>query len=290
MILRRGFGKLRVMRREIATWRMAIRIRTVLASLVLLSACAAATCEAPAAAIAAFDAYAGTVESRLAEQHRSPTGFLVSIGSRSQTALRLRRGGLILEQLTPASEAEFPGAMLHHWRGTAFVPRATADGFAQLMKDFSRYPQRFSPQVVQASILSPHDGGIPNHFTASLRVRERQGITVVLDTTYDVTFGRIDALRGYSISRSTRISEIGSPGTPHEHALNDGEAHGFLWRQNTYWSYEERDGGLYMQIESISLTRAIPSGLGWLIRPYVESVPRESLEFTLRATCNALRT
>ena len=63
----------------------------------------------------------------------------------------------------------------------------------------------------------------------------------------------------------------------------------FCGGMNTYWSYEERDGGLYMQVDSISLTRAIPAGLGWAVRPYVESVPRESLEFTLRAACNALK-
>ena len=90
-------------------------------------------------------------------------------------------------------------------------------------------------------------------------------------------------------SRSTRISEIASPGHDEERALNSDEEHGFLWRMNTYWSYEERDGGLYMQVESISLTRSIPHGLGWVVRPFVESVPRESLEFTLRSACNALR-
>jgi hypothetical protein len=122
-----------------------------------------------------------------------------------------------------------------------------------------------------------------------MRVRQRHVLTVVMDTTYDVTFARFDALRGYSISRSTQINEIDSPGTRHERALSSSEEHGFLWRLNTYWSYEERDGGLYMQIESVSLTRSIPTGLGWAIGPFVQSVPRESLEFTLRSTCNALR-
>ena len=70
--------------------------------------------------------------------------------------------------------------------------------------------------------------------------------------------------------------------------MNAAEEHGFLWRQNTYWSYEERDGGLYLQIESVSLSRSIPTGLGWALRPYVESVPRESLEFTLRSACEAI--
>jgi hypothetical protein len=127
-----------------------------------------------------------------------------------------------------------------------------------------------------------------------MRVRQKHVLTVVMDTAYDITFGRPDfgrfaAQRGYSTSRSTQIEEIDSPGTPHERALGPGEEHGFLWRMNTYWSYAERDGGLYIQIESVSLSRSIPTGLRWLIGPFVESVPRESLEFTLRATSDALR-
>ncbi len=74
-----------------------------------------------------------------------------------------------------------------------------------------------------------------------------------------------------------------------ERALSADEQHGFLWRLNTYWSYEERDGGLYLQVESVSLTRSIPHGLGWMVGPFIETIPRESLEFTLRSTCSALR-
>ena len=237
------------------------------------------------AAIGAFNTYFGVVESRLAQQHRSQNGFLAPVASGPENEMRLRRGELIVEKLTPATGAELPGAMLHHWRGTAFAPGAKAADFERLMKDFNAYPQHFSPQVVQAKILSQ----LGDHFQASMRVRQKHVITVVMDTSYDITFGRLDALHGYSISRSTRIAEIDSPGTSRERALNSGEEHGFLWRLNTYWSYEERDGGLYMQIESVSLTRSIPTGLGWAIGPFVESVPRESLEFTLRSTCNALR-
>jgi hypothetical protein len=250
----------------------------------LFSACVAGKCEAPSAATATFSSYVSKVESRLKIQHGAANGFLASVGSGTQTDARLRKS-----ELTPANETDLSGAMLHHWRGTAFVRGATADDFERLMKDFSGYPQRFSPQVVKARVLSPHDGRIPDQFTAMMRVRQHHMITVVMDTTYDVSFGRLDAMHRYSISRSMRISEIGSPGTPHERALNGGEAHGFLWRQNIYWSYEERDGGLWMQIESISLTRDIPTGLGWIVRPYLESVPRESLEFTLRSVYNALR-
>jgi hypothetical protein len=153
------------------------------------------------------------------------------------------------------------------------------------MRDVNGYPQLFSPQVVQARVVAQNGDSMQT----LMRVRQRHAITVVMDTAYDVNFGRLDERHGYSVSRSTRISEIDSPGTRDERVLAPNEAHGFLWRLNTYWSYEERDGGLYIQVESVSLTRSIPRGLGWAVRPFVESVPRESLEFTLRSTCNALR-
>jgi len=241
--------------------------------------------EPPPAAVAAFNSYARMVETRLVQQHGSVSTFLASVSSHPQSADRLRRGELILENLTPPAGADLTGAMLHHWRGTAFAPGAKAADFERLMKDFSAYPQYFSPQVLQAKILT-HQG---DHLQATMRVRQRHVITVVMDTAYDISYGRLDAQHGYSISKSTRIAEIDLPGTASERVLSPGEEHGFLWRLNTYWSYEERDGGLYMQIESVSLTRSIPTGLGWAVRPFVESVPRESLEFSLRSTCNALR-
>jgi hypothetical protein len=231
------------------------------------------------AATAVFDSYVGSVEARLGQQHRSRDTFLAPVD-----VSRLRRGEVIIERLTPAKEANMPGAMLHHWRGTTFAPGATAADFEKLMRDVSAYPMHFQPQVVRASILSRQG----DRYQAQMRVRQKHVITVVLEMVSDVRPGRLDAQRGYSTARSTRIEEIDSPGTSKERALSGSEAHGFLWRINTYWSYEEGDGGLYMQIETVSLTRSIPTGLGWVIRPFVESVPRESLEFTLRATERAL--
>jgi len=252
---------------------------------ILLSVCCTAVAEPNPVATATFDAYINGVESRLVQQHQSGNDFLAPTDRG-----RLRNGELIIDKLAPPSPAGYPGAMLHHWRGTAFAPGAKAADLERLMRDFNAYPHYYSPQVVQSRILSQQE----NHYKVAMRVRQHHVITVVMDTAYDLSFEHsvmphTGASRGYSISRSTRISEIESAGTPNEHALAPGDDHGFLWRLNTYWSYEERDGGLYMQIESASLTRAIPTGLGWVIGPFVESVPRESMEFTLRATCNALK-
>ena len=260
------------------------RLLFLVCGFVLLEACGGnVLAEPPAKAVSAFKLYIDAVEFRLDRQHRLQEGFLASVAGESQSTLR--GGEFVLQQLTPSGGTELPGALLHHWRGTAFAAGARAADFERLMRAFNAYPEYFSPQVVQSRVVAQRD----DRAQVVMRVRQRHVMTVVMDTAYDVSFGRLDAQHGYSVSRSTRIWEIDSPGTPSEHALNARDEHGFLWRQNTYWSYEERDGGLYMQVESVSLSRAIPPGLGWAVRPFVESVPRESLEFTLRAACKALR-
>lgn len=241
--------------------------------------------EPSSAAVSAFNSYVVAIEARLQQQHGSLNTFLPLSTPDPQSTQRLHRGELIVEQLTPPAGEDLPGALLHHWRGTAFVSGAKAADFEHLLKDFSAYPQYFPPQVLQSRVLPQRDG----YLQVLLRVRQKHVITVVMDTTYDVTFGRLDAQHGYSTSRSIRTEEIDSPGTNRERVLNANEEHGFLWRLNTYWSYEERDGGLYLQIESVSLSRSVPVGLGWALRPYVESVPRESLDFTLRSARKAIQ-
>jgi hypothetical protein len=125
-------------------------------------------------------------------------------------------------------------------------------------------------------------------FRISLRMREQKVVTVVLDAEYQVHYGRLDAAHQFSVSRSLRISEIADAGSPHEHAVADAESHGYLWRLNSYWRFVQATDGVIVQCEAISLTRNVPTGLGWLIGPFVREIPRESLEATLGATRDAV--
>jgi len=253
-----------------------------LGALLLAAACGRAAGEASAADTAAFDKYVSAVEARLELQHRSRVAFLSGLTPENEA--QARRGEVAVERIATPGVA-LQGAMLHHWRGTAFAPGAKAADFERVMRDFAAYPRLYAPEVVSARVVAASG----DRLQAAMRVKQKHVLTVVMDTAYDVTFGRLDATRGWSLSRSTHIAEIDAAGTPKERALGPSEEHGFLWRLNTYWTYEERDGGLYLQVESISLTRAVPRGLGWAVGPYVESIPRESLEFTLRGTCAALK-
>ena len=124
-------------------------IFSVSCALLLVVAVGRAVGEPSPAAVSGFNSYVGGVEARLARQHGVREGFLAGGAASGESGMRLRRGELIVEQLTPAGRG-LPGAMLHHWRGTAFAAGATAADFERLMRDFDAYPQRFSPQVVQA--------------------------------------------------------------------------------------------------------------------------------------------
>lgn len=266
-------------------WQLMLRRQRVLAIWVLVSGSTAWALVPTAGEDAAFDRYAGRLEARLDQEHEVRSNFMSLPERGSQAEERLRRGALVVENLEPNGGADAPGALLHDWRGTAFIRGGKAADFEAILRQYASYAKRFAPEVLAARLT----GGEGDHLQAWMRVQQHHVLTVTLDTAYDVRFGRLDPLHGYSVSRSTKITEIDHAGGRDERALDAGEEHGYLWRLNTYWSWEERDGGLYVQIESISLTRAIPAGLGWAIGPFVESVPRESLEFTLRSACGALR-
>jgi len=233
------------------------------------------------AALAAFNARAAKVNGRLDAQHRSPQTFPGSLISETETQGSLHRGELVIEQLTPPGGEELPGALLHHWRGSAFIPGVTAAQMEQLLRDYSAYPRHYAPQVLATHILAQQS----DRYQVTMRLRQQHVLTVNLDATYDVRFGRLDPAHAFSFSRSTHIDELDSAG----HPLSPADQHGFLWQLDTWWTFAEQDGGLYVQLETLSLTRSIPTGLAWAVRPFIASVPRDSLAFTLRSTANALR-
>jgi hypothetical protein len=138
---------------------------------------------------------------------------------------------------------------------------------------------------VEKSKLESRDG---DHFKAFLRFRRRKIITVVMNTEHDITYFRDSATRAHSRSSATRIAEVENAGTAKEKEKTPGQDNGFMWRMETWWRMEERDGGVYVQNEVVSLSRDIPTGLGWMIEPFVTSIPKESLAFTMEATRKAV--
>jgi len=203
------------------------KLRALCLGVLFALLCEGLHAEAGANAAAAFQHYVQQVEARLQQQHRAGGSMLAPV---SET--RLRSGEFVREEITPKGGQEMPGALLHHWRGSCFVPGAHARQFERIFNDYGSYARVYSPQVLRASGQSRGNG----QYTAQMRIRQHHVLTVVLDMIFDIQLHPVDAQHGYSASHSTAISEIEGAGTPSEHALGSSEDHGFLWRQYTYCS------------------------------------------------------
>jgi len=156
------------------------------------------------------------------------------------------------------------------------VPDVTLDELLKVLQE----PQtdKHKQEEVLSSRVVSRDGDKQQVF---LRVRRTKWITAVFDTDYDVEYRRLSADRALSNSISTRIVEIENAGTPRERALPEGNDRGLLWRLNTYWRYKQHDGGVLVEIESVTLSRSLPPIIGSLIRPIVNNTARESMTRTL---------
>jgi hypothetical protein len=198
----------------------------------------------------------------------------------------LKKGEVITERMpSPDSQPPLlPHGLIHHWIGTVFIPGATLARTLTSLQDYDDQYRFYGPDVQRSKLLQ-RDG---NDFRIFLRLKKSKIITVILNTTYDVKYVPISADRAVSYSYSTRIAEVENPGKPNESEKPVGDDSGFMWRLNSYWRFLQRGGGVYVQLEAISLTRDIPAGLAWLIKPFVTSIPRESIEFTLSRTRDAL--
>ena len=240
----------------------------------------------------AFNHYVQITEVRIEKEVARPGAFLYLEGlpepQRSQALASVQKGDIYMEPLqtrdASGSAIEAPDGLIHHWIGAVFIPGATLRQVMDLVQNYDQHQDIYQPQVVRSRLIH-HEG---NDFQIFYRLREKKVITVTLNTNHDVQYFPIDATHCRSRSVSTRIAEVANADQPGEYEKPVGHDGGFLWRMDSYWRFEEKDRGVYVEVESISLTRDIPIGLGWIIKPFVTSIPRESLLMTLGSTRSAV--
>jgi hypothetical protein len=237
--------------------------------------------------VEAFERYVRLTEARNNEELLRGTPFLwvdaLAEAERTSAYAALAQGEVKLQRRETREEGramKCPGGMIHHWEGAVFVPGATLSEALEVLQDYDHHATVYAPDV-ERSKTERHQG---DDYRIFLRFRRHKVITVVLDTEHEVHYTRDSATRAHSRSSAVRVAEVENAGQPDEREKTPGEDNGFLWRMETWWRLEERGGGVYIQSEVVSLTRNIPVGLAWLIGPFVNSIPKESLTFTLEAT------
>ena len=110
-----------------------------------------------------------------------------------------------------------------------------------------------------------------------------------IDSDYQSSYIRVSAHRWYSITQTTRVQEIANYAAPGQHTLPEDEGNGLIWRVYSLARFEERDGGVQVEVEAMALSREIPASLRWMIEPIVRRVARGSLVTSLKQTEDAVR-
>jgi hypothetical protein len=239
----------------------------------------------------AFEGYVKLVEARNDTELKRGTDLLWVDGlpgeHRAEAYAALKRGEVEmrkLEILDNGMPIACPDGMIHHWTGVVFIPGAKLEDVLAVLEDYDRHSVYYAPDVEKSKIES-REG---DHFRVFLRFRRHKVVTVVLNTEHQVQYFHDAPGRAHSRSSAVRIAEVENAGKSDEREKPLGNDGGFLWRMETWWRMEERDGGVYVQSEVASLTRDIPAVLAWMIRPFVTGIPKESLTFTMEATRKAV--
>ena len=237
-------------------------MRTFLVAAAVLFAVPALSVEPAAETNRAFDQYVAAAEKQLR------VGVFLYSDMHPEAKTAARNGQTVVVQQR-SGEVRVTGGLIHDWLGFSFFPGVHIAQVRALMQDYGSYKRIYTPDVIDSKLVT-RDG---DRFRVFLKLQNQQFIPLTYDSEYNVSYSAPAADRLEIVSHSTRIQQAGID-------------QGFLWRLNSYWRFVEADGGVYAECRSISLSRGIPFGFGWLHEP-LEKFPRDSMVRTMNATRRA---
>ena len=240
----------------------------------------------------AFERYIAATEARMDNDIRLNQFLVVDRlpdSQRQEAYDQLHRSQIYIEELHTQEDHHpfpIPNGLIHHWAGVMFIPNATLSETIAVIEDYDNETNIYKTEIRRSKLVE-HNG---NESKIYLQFVNKSIFTVVLNVYFDVSDTRFGSTRCQAASRSTRIAEVANPGSPNEYERRDGNDHGYLWRFNNYWRIEEKDGGVYVQNESVTLSRTFPEILAWLINPLIKNIPRDVLLELLTDTRKAVAT
>ena len=233
--------------------------------------------------LADFADYLCDKEMDIAQRIAGNEAFLWALES-DERARGLKEGEIYVKPANGKGETDIHSGLVHDWVGTVFIPGVTLEETLSTIQDYDNHKRFYSAEVMDSKLLRRNG----DDYRIFLRLQKHKIVTVVLNTQHTVRYHQLGPDRAYSRSYTTAIREVSAPGEPSEMELPPGKDHGFLWCLHSYWRFQETPEGVYVEADVVGLSRGVPFGLGWLIKPIIRSLPRHSLESTLRATREAV--
>jgi len=259
--------------------------RATLTAWFALLALSAAAADLKPSTLEAWDQYVQTANSRLQERLQ-PGGCFLWIDESPERAAQVRNGQILIYPVGPHTPKRVPGGLIHDWGGAAYYPNAKIQDVFRVTGDYAHYKDIFHPGVISAQTIGSRGTDRYSMTLADHAVFQHNAI----EGEFESKAVRVDAHRWYSITWSTRMQQIDDYGEPGEHQLPVDSGDGFIWRLYSITRYEERDGGVYAEVEALGLSRDIPASLRWAIDPIIRRISKSSLMTSIRQTRDAVDT
>ncbi len=246
-------------------------------AMMLLAVDLADAAKVTAEALDAWDAQVHGAEAQLAKDLARPDHFLW-LDREAGRIDAVRAGNVVAAHAAGSGMISVPSGLIHHWIGAVFIPDARALDALAALQDYDSYAGTFNPAVIDSKLLERGS----NAFTYRLKFQQKGfGVKAGMLGEFRSRYFRVNPKAGYSITEATRVIELDHVGTAAERALTPDEARGYVERMFTIVRYRECEDGLYVETESLTLSRDIPAGMHWLVNPAIQHFSRSVITGTL---------
>jgi len=235
--------------------------------------------------VAAWDDYVRSTNVSLENRVR-PGGSFLWTGEAPERIAKVHKGEIVVAPAAEQNPLRVEGGLIHHWMGAAFVPGTKLDDILDVLRDYDHYQDVYRPFVIEAKTIG-RDASCDKF--SMLLMNKALFSKIALEADYQATNIRLDNHRFYVVSRSTRVQEIEGYGQPGGHRMPEGEGSGYIWKLFSIVRLEQRDGGVYIELETVVLSRDIPAAARLLVDQIVRRVSRNSMLTAIQQTEEAVR-
>ena len=231
----------------------------------------------------AWEDYVGSVRAQTQARLGASACFLWAEEDPMRLA-RVRAGEIWASPADGPMPRRIPGGLIHHWIGAVFLPGVTLSEVLAVSRDYIRYPQYY-PSVVNSRLLARY--GATDDF-ATLERHQAMFSRIAFDGEFTTTYADAGTGRAYSVSSARRLRQVQNYGSRGQAELEPYASKAYLWSLSTISRYWERDGGVYVELEAMGLSRDIPAGLRWIVDPFVRKAAEDALIADLQQTRRAV--
>lgn len=245
-----------------------------------------------------YERYVAATEQRMAARFEAGDLAWMPAEAERDGAARLATGKTVRWNISDATVNQQVSGLngtIIHWVGAIRIPGANLSNVRTVLEDYGNYARMYGPMIFrcEAKPAVGQRGGydavmglynkfrfaslFPQHYSFQARVH--------------IDSAQTAETRIHLRAAEIRESESGMPGR--NDFLEQYHDHGIMWALNAYWRTRERENGVYLEFETITLARSVETfacKLGFIPVPksvvsaVMDSLPGDSVDTILEGT------